>query len=159
MSPVLSSNTAAGFSIRRSAALSSASLFPDCPDRSPNKRTSALALRKVSGSKGLFYKPLERPVALTDPDLKTGSGSIVPETIRNTGGADCPFAPTSLSGPLPSSCGDALRIEDFRKDAAFSDDARQGAAANQPADRPDCNPCIPCAGTLRLGLEADGRFH
>ena len=38
-----------------------------------------------------------------------------------------------MSGPLPSSCGDALRIEDFRKDAAFSDDARQGAAANQPA--------------------------
>ena len=133
MSPVLSSNTAAGFPIRRSTPFSSASLFPDCPDRSPNKRASALAPRKVSGSKGLFYKPLERPVVLTNPDLETGSGSIVPETIRNTGGADCPFAPTSLSGPLPSSCGDTLRSEDFRKDAVFSDDARQGAAANHPA--------------------------
>ena len=77
MSPVLSSNTAAGFPIRRSTPFSSASLFPDCPDRSPNKRASALAPRKVSGSKGLFYKPLERHLVLTHPDLKRVSGLAV----------------------------------------------------------------------------------
>ncbi|HEY1422895.1 MAG TPA: radical SAM protein [Candidatus Acidoferrum sp.] len=50
MSPVLSSTSPAGFPIRRPAVRSSASLFPDCPDRSPNTRTSALAPQAGSGS-------------------------------------------------------------------------------------------------------------
>jgi DNA repair photolyase len=94
MSPVLSSISTAGFPIRRPAARSSASLFPDGPDRSPNTRTQGLA-----------------------PFL--GPDSIVPDN----GGSDCPAS-------LPSSCGDPLRIEDFRKDTAF---AEQGAARNNAA--------------------------
>jgi DNA repair photolyase len=92
MSPVLSSQ-AAGFPIRRSAPFSSASLFPICP------------------------KPQTHELAPLD-----GPGSIVPEVIRNTGGAP--------SGRLPSSCGDALRLQDFRNDAAFAaKDAVPGAPA------------------------------
>ena len=64
MSPVLSSSKSAGFPIRRRAPFSSASLFPVCPDHSPNTRTSERA-------------PLHGP------------GSIVPDTPNN-GGSDCP---------------------------------------------------------------------
>jgi len=64
MSPVLSSSKSAGFPIRRRAPFSSASLFPVCPDHSPNTRTSERA-------------PLHGP------------GSIAPDT-PNYGGSDCP---------------------------------------------------------------------
>lgn len=64
MSPVLSSSKSAGFPIRRRAPFSSASLFPVCPDHSPNTRTSERA-------------PLHGP------------GSIAPDTL-NSGGSDCP---------------------------------------------------------------------
>jgi DNA repair photolyase len=75
MSPVPFSTSTAGFPIRRRAPFSSASLFPVCPDRSPNTRTSALA-------------PL------------LGPGSIVPDN----GAADCPpHAPASCGDPLRNS--------------------------------------------------------
>ena len=75
MSPVLSSLKPAGFPIRRSAPLSSASLFPICPDRSPSTRTPELA-------------PFP------------GSGNVVPDN----GVSDCPpFAPASCGQPFRNS--------------------------------------------------------
>ena len=72
MSPVLSSTNPAGFPIRRLAPFSSASLFPVCPDRSPNLRAQELA-------------PFPGP------------GSIVPDN----GVSDCPpFAPAFCGDPL-----------------------------------------------------------
>src|SRR5258708_1980931 len=74
MSPVLSSSKTAGFPIRRLAPLSSASLFPVFPDRTPNTRTQELA-------------PLR------------GSGNVVPDN----GVSDCPpFAPAFCGDPLPN---------------------------------------------------------
>jgi DNA repair photolyase len=91
MSPVLSSSKPAGFSIRRRASLSSASLFPICPDRSPNT---------------LAYEPARL----------SGPGSIVPESSQ----ADCPPPASDCSRSAPAACGDSLRnAQDFRKDAAF----------------------------------------
>jgi DNA repair photolyase len=112
MSPVLSSSKPAGFPIRRRAPFSSASLFPVCPDHSPNTRTSELA-------------PLHGP------------GSIVPDSISNSGGSDCP--PSAI--PVP--CGDPLRTaQDFRKDAVLvAKDAVPGAAL-------DC--AAPLVGIARL---------
>jgi DNA repair photolyase len=76
MSPVLSSTKPAGFPIRRLAPLSSASLFPVCPDCSPNSRTQELA-------------PLPGP------------GNVVPEIVTDPGGADCPpRLPASCGAPL-----------------------------------------------------------
>src|ERR1700688_2155288 len=76
MSPVLSSTIPAGFPIRRLAPLSSAFLFPVCPDRSPNTRTQELA-------------PLPGP------------GNVVPEIINDPVGADCPpRLPASCGAPL-----------------------------------------------------------
>jgi DNA repair photolyase len=93
MSLVFSSNSTAGFPIRRRATFSSASLFPACPDRSPNTRTQELA-------------PLPVP------------GSIVPDVVRDKGGADCP-PPAGPDRGASEPCGDPLRSEqDFRKDAA-----------------------------------------
>jgi DNA repair photolyase len=109
MSPVLSSTKPAGFPIRRRAPFSSASLFPVCPDHSPNTRTSERA-------------PLHGP------------GSIVPDSIANSGGSDCPpFTPALLSGAaIPALGGHPLRhARDFRKDAAFA--AAPGASLNSAA--------------------------
>src|SRR4030095_1854064 len=93
MSPVFCSHSTAGFSIRRRATFSSASLFPACPDRSPNTRTQELA-------------PLPVP------------GSIVPDVVRGKGGADCP-PPAGPDRGASAPRGGALRSEqDFRKDAA-----------------------------------------
>ncbi len=109
MSPVLSSsNKPAGFPIRRRAPFSSASLFPVCPDHSPNTRTSERA-------------PLHGP------------GSIVPDSVSNSGGSDCP------PSAIPASCGDSIRrAQDFRKDAVFvaanaATDAVPGAAPDRAA--------------------------
>jgi DNA repair photolyase len=103
MSPVLSSSKPAGFPIRRRAPFSSASLFPVCPDHSPNTRTSERA-------------PLHSP------------GSIVLDSISNSGGSDCP------PSAIPASCGASLRnAQDFRKDTAFVTDAAPGAARNTTA--------------------------
>ena len=108
MSPVLSSSKPAGFPIRRRAPFSSASLFPVCPDHSPKTRTSERA-------------PLH------------GSGSIVPDSIPNSGGSDCP------PSAIPASCGASIRsAQDFRKDAVFvaadaATDAVPGAARNSAA--------------------------
>src|SRR6266481_6549226 len=103
MSPVLSSSKPAGFPIRRLAPFSSASLFPVCPDHSPNTRTSELA-------------PLHGP------------GSIVPDIISNSGGPDCPPSaiPASCGDPLRN-------LQDFRKDTAFATDAVPGASRNTAA--------------------------
>jgi DNA repair photolyase len=73
MSPVFSAKSTAGFPIRRRAPFSSASLFPACPDRSPNTRTEELA-------------PLQGP------------GSIVPEIVLQRGGTDCPPSPSGPCG-------------------------------------------------------------
>src|SRR5437868_2738941 len=74
MSPVLSSNSATGFPVRR-APFTPATLFPVCPDRSPNTRIQELA-------------PL------------SGPSSAVPDN-RN---ADCPpRAPASCGQPLRNS--------------------------------------------------------
>jgi DNA repair photolyase len=108
MSPVLSSSKPAGFPIRRRAPFASASLFPVCPDHSPKTRTSERA-------------PLD------------GSGSIVPDSIANSGGSDCP------PSAIPASCGDSIRsAQDFRKDAVFvaadaATEAVPGAARNRAA--------------------------
>jgi DNA repair photolyase len=104
MSPVLSSSKPAGFPIRRRAPFSSASLFPVCPDHSPNTRTSERA-------------PLHGP------------GSIVPDSIPNNGGSDCPPSaiPASCGDPLRDA-------QDFRKDAVqVVNDAVPGAAGNTAA--------------------------
>src|SRR5258708_13821868 len=72
MSAVLYLSNRAGFSISRLAPLSSAYLFPVCPDRSPNTRTQELA-------------PLP------------GSGNVVPDN----GVSDCPpFAPAFCGDAL-----------------------------------------------------------
>ncbi len=93
MSPVLSSSKPAGFPIRRRAPFSSASLFPVCPDRSPNTRTLELAPLSGPGS------PLSE---------------IVPDVVPLKSGADCP-------PPASASCGQPLRnSQDFRKDAAVT---------------------------------------
>ncbi len=108
MSPVLSSSKPAGFPIRRRAPFSSASLFPVCPDHSPKTRTSERALLH-------------------------GPGSIVPDSIPNSGGSDCP------PSAIPASCGDPLRsVQDFRKGAVFvaaeaATDAVPGAASDRAA--------------------------
>jgi DNA repair photolyase len=76
MSPVLSSTKPAGFPIRRSAPLSSASLFPVCPDRSPNTRIQELA-------------PLPGP------------SSPFSANAPDNGVSDCPpFAPAFCRDPL-----------------------------------------------------------
>jgi len=105
MSPVLSYKSTTGFPIRRRAPFSSASLFPVCPERSPNRRTAELA-------------PF------------SGLGSIVPEITPSQGGSAFTFVPISLSGPRqPSSCGDPHCRQDFRKDAVFAvQDAVPGTA-------------------------------
>ena len=107
MSPVLSSTKPALSFRRHRASLPSASLFPFCPDRSPNPRTQALA-------------PL------------SGPGSIVPESSQ----ADCPPpAPITSSGSAPATCGHSLRTaQDFRKDAVFAaDDAANHAVPGAAA--------------------------
>src|SRR5438876_4328116 len=97
MSPVLSSSKPAGFPIRRRAPFSSASLFPVCPDRSPNTRTLELAPLSGPGS----------PLSEIVPD-------IVPDIVPFKSGADCP-------PPASASCGQPLRnSQDFRKDAAVT---------------------------------------
>src|SRR6266446_3645261 len=79
MSPVLSSTFTAGFPIRRRAPLSSASLFPVCPERSPNTRTQERA-------------PL------------SGPGSIVPDIAPYKSSADCPPpTPAPCGDPLRDS--------------------------------------------------------
>ena len=101
MSPVLSSTKPALSFRRHRASLPSASLFPFCPDRSPNPRTQELA-------------------------RLSGPGSIVPENSQ----ADCPPpAPITSSGCAPVGCGDPLRnTQDFWKDAVFAaDDAANHA--------------------------------
>jgi DNA repair photolyase len=76
MSPVPSSASTAGFPIRRRAPLSSASLFPVGPERSPNTRTH-------------------------EPAPLSGPGSIVPDIAPHKGGADCPPpTPASCGDPL-----------------------------------------------------------
>jgi hypothetical protein len=76
MSPVLSSTIPAGFPIRRLAPFSSASLFPVCPDRSPNTRTQELA-------------PLPGP------------GSPFLDNVPDNGVSDCPpFAPATCGPTL-----------------------------------------------------------
>src|SRR5438552_394078 len=88
MSPVLSSSKPAGFPIRRRAPFSSASLFPVCPDRSPNTRT--LELAPLSGPGSPFSE-------------------IVSDIVPFKSGADCP-------PPTPASCGQPLRnSQDFQK--------------------------------------------
>jgi DNA repair photolyase len=116
MSPVLSSSKPAGFPIRRRAPFSSASLFPVCPDHSPKTRTSERA-------------PLHGP------------GSIVPDTIPNRGGSDCP------PSAIPASCGDSIRsAQDFRKDAVFV--AANAATDAAPGAVPDR--AAPLVGIARL---------
>src|SRR5437773_10548419 len=79
MSPVLSSTFTAGFPIRRRAPLSSASLFPVCPERGPNTRTQERA-------------PL------------SGPGSIVPDIAPYKSSADCPPpTPAPCGDPLRDS--------------------------------------------------------
>ncbi len=115
MSPVLHSTTPAGFPIRRSAPTSSASLFPICPDRSPNTRTEALAPLSGPGSN------------FSDSGFASTNPETLPETADRDGSADCP-------PPGRASCGDSLRIEDFRKDAAYAvADAVPGAAGQTAA--------------------------
>src|SRR5260221_9213848 len=104
MSPVLHSTTPAGFPIRRAAPLSSDTLFPICPDRSPNTRTEEVAPLCGPGSN------------FSDSGFASTNPETLPETADRDGSADCPL-------PGRASGGDSLRIEDFRKDAVLVDDA------------------------------------
>jgi len=108
MSPVLSSSKPAGFPIRRRAPLSSASLFPVCPDRSPNTRT--LELAPLSGPGSPFSE-------------------IVSDIVPFKSGADCP-------PPAPASCGQPLRnSQGFQKDAVVA--ANDAATDVVPGLAPD----------------------
>src|SRR5258708_29004323 len=144
MSPVLYSTIPAGFPIRRSAAKSSVSsvfvsknpetstsLFPICPDRSPNTRTEALAPLSGPGSN------------FSDSGFASTNHETLPETADPDSSADCP-------PPGPASCGDSLRIEDLRKDAVFAvADAVPGAATQTAA---------PLVGIARLASISPAAF-
>jgi DNA repair photolyase len=87
MSPVLSSSNPAGFPIRRLAPIPSASLFPVCPDRSPNPRTQELAPLPGPGSivldNGVSDCPPIAPAFCADPprnpqDFRKGAAFAVP---------------------------------------------------------------------------------
>jgi DNA repair photolyase len=104
MSPVSSSllsPTTPGFPTRRRARFSSATLFPVCPERSPNTRTDELA-----------------PLSGLGSPFSDGWAEVVP----NKSGADCP-------PPTPDPCGDPLRsVQDFRKDAVAAGPVPNGPA-------------------------------
>src|SRR5882724_11067940 len=107
MSPVLSSSKPAGFPIRRRAAFSSASLFPVCPDRSPNTRT--LELAPLSGPGSPFSE-------------------IVSDIVPFKSGADCP-------PPAPAACGQPRNSQGFQKDAVVA--ANDAATDVVPGLAPD----------------------